>query len=241
MAYDPGPLGPIGPTGYTGYTGLTGPYGPIGYQGPTGYTGQDGITGMAGPQGWRGFPGKPLYPVTLQVFKSTVTATIASFTGVTGTIQAYATTGVPLVLDTALVPDTTSPAGLGISAGTNFITVPGGTYYIEAAVNVTSNFFQSLGGTGKCYINLSNASGGGDNINGLLIDAAGTAYMSTYASFANTASYGVWLKFFGQTSNAVTAAPVCPRYSTTSYFYGGYYPSPPQFTYTTSIAFLKIA
>jgi len=188
-----------GDTGYTGYTGYVGPHGiyNYGYPGPTGPTGLQGVAGQQGP---RGFPGIPTNPLGVAVFTALTQGGGDSYT------IAADQTDFPINLFDFLGPGPNAPFGIpGLVFGNgsggasgNIITIPAGTYYVEAAVNIGSSDFSSndLNFSGKTLALFLDNGSGQQNICGMSTQpiAPTTVYLSSYLRVTATTNYTFHMK-----------------------------------------------
>jgi len=189
-----------GDTGYTGYTGYVGPHGiyNYGYPGPTGPTGLQGVAGQQGP---RGFPGIPTNPLGVAIFTAQGQGDGVSYT--IGSEQK----DFPINLFDPLGPGPNDPFGIpGLvfgdgtagSASGNIITIPVGTYYVEAAVNIGSSDFSNtnLNFSGITLALFLDNGSGQQNICGMSIQpiAPTTVYLSSYLRVTATTNYTFHMK-----------------------------------------------
>ena len=135
-----GAIGPIGPTGPTGPTGLDGVDGVIGPTGPTGLDGIDGVTGPSGPTGLDGTDGVtgPTGPT------GTLATAYANFVNVTnGIVYSGGTSTNGIVMATPLAAPAVPTANFVSQADGSVLVTNGGTYLVNASVDVTSTNAES--------------------------------------------------------------------------------------------------
>jgi len=122
-------------------------------------------------------------------------------------------TDFPVNLYDVLGPDPTAPFGIpglvftdGLGGGDfapgNIITIPAGTYYVEAAVNIGSSDFSNadLSFSGKRLALFLDNTSGQQNLCGLLInpEAPTTVYLSSYLTVTATTNYTFHMKSSGR-------------------------------------------
>jgi len=171
-------------------------YGPTGPTGASGAPGPTGIAGQYGVEGWRGFPGRPVRPIQVQILQCLsdnllmtgqqydypINAAVPALSGNNSTsISGLSVTSISNGQGRSIGAN----AGFGGPTGGYFseITLPSGTYFIEAFAAVSRNVYNATSNAptpGLCYLSLLDLCGNSNAIQGSPTRAPNTGYLTGY-------------------------------------------------------------